>query len=74
MSGIKVITVTSYDEKGEFTVRGIYTLTKSFQVRGFPEARAYVERTLAKTLAKEKRCTVEWKRDGDLEGFMLVRP
>lgn len=75
MAGFKKVVITSFipERKGIGKMRFTETLTlrSSIVANDFEQARTLVEKTIQMHVFTKKMFTVQWKRDGLPEGYMV---
>ncbi len=70
---IKKITVTEYKPDGEMTLKTTIGLRGGIHANDFAQAKKLVAQVVQLDVLSKTKFTVEWKRDGYSEGYMVHR-
>ncbi len=70
---IKKIVVNRYEDDGKFRLKMTLTTKKAIVADSFAAAKKAVAQVVQMSVVGMNRYTVEWKREGSPEGYMVIR-
>jgi hypothetical protein len=73
VSLVKKVVVTDYQSNGEMTLKATLTLKKGVVANDYPQAKKLIAQVLQSHVLGKKNFSVEWKRDGFYEGYLVAR-
>lgn len=69
----KTVAITSYKDDGSMSVQMKLGLKRAIAASDYHEAKEQLARILEPHFPKEGNYTVEWKRDGYNEGYLVTQ-